>query len=138
MSGVEVISLVAAAGQFIEQTVKIVQLIKEVRGKWRNAPAETQQWIQEIETLKDIAGKVQQISALQTPEVAAILLRCEERSRCLHTLLSAISCEADANLGKKMWAAIIGVAQEGEIKAIFEDLEREKSSLIANIAAANL
>ncbi len=77
MSGVEVVGLVAAAGQFIEQTIKIVKLIQEVRSKWGDGPAEVQQWMQEMETIKGIVGKVQQISALQTPEIAAILSRAK-------------------------------------------------------------
>ncbi|KAK3352520.1 hypothetical protein B0T25DRAFT_542167 [Lasiosphaeria hispida] len=138
MSGVEVIGIVAAAGQFIEQTVKVVQLVQEVRRKSRDAPAEIQQWIQEIETLKDIATEVQRTAALQTPQIEGILRRCDDRSRSLCTILDTISCEADANFGKKTWAAINGVAQEGSIRALFGDLEREKSSLITHITTASL
>jgi len=138
MSGVEIIGIVAAAGQFIEQTVKVVQLVQEVRNKSRNAPAEAQQWIQEIETLRDLATRVQMTTALQTPHIEDILRRCDDHSRNLCTILDTISCEADANLGKKTWAAISGVAQEGKIKALFDNLEREKSSLIAHIGITNL
>lgn len=101
MSGFEVVGLVAAAGQFIEQTVKIVQLVQEVRSKSRNAPAETQKWIQQIEALEYLARKVQGTAALQTSEIGAILGRCDSHSRDLCTVLGDISCEADASFGKK-------------------------------------
>ncbi|KAK3292420.1 uncharacterized protein B0H64DRAFT_365317 [Chaetomium fimeti] len=138
MSGAEVIGIVAAAGQFIEVTLKVIRLVQEVRSKSRNAPAETQQWIQEIETLKDIATVVQRTAALQTPQIEDILRRCDSHSRSLYAILDAISCETDANFGKKTWAAINGVAQEGKIRALFDDLEREKSSLTVYITAAHL
>ena len=138
MAGVEVIGIVAAAGQFIEQTVKVVRLVQEVRSKSRNAPAEIQQWIQEIETLKDIAITVQRTAVLQTPQIEAILQCCGDRSRSLCAILDTISCDEDATFGKKTWSAICGVAQEGKIRALFGDLEREKSSLNAYLANANL
>jgi len=56
MSGFEVIGAVAAAGQFIEQTIAIAKLIHAVRGKVRDAPAEIQQWHDELETLGAIAS----------------------------------------------------------------------------------
>jgi len=52
--------------------------------------------------------------------------------------LEAVSCDADAGIARKTWAAVLGVAQEANIKASFDILEREKSSLVAHISAANL
>ena len=138
MSGVEAIGIIAAAGQFIEQTIKIARLVQAIRNKARDAPAETQQWVEELETLKDIATKVQGTAALQTPQVEKILRRCDTHSRNLLAVLESISYEADASYGEKTWAAINGVAREGKIKDFFGDLEREKSSLTAYIATANL
>jgi len=80
MSGFEVIDAVAAAGQFIEQTIAIAKLIHAVRGKVRDAPAEIQQWHDELETLGAIASRIQATAALQTPQIENILLRCSAHS----------------------------------------------------------
>lgn len=138
MSGFEVLGAVTAAGQFIEQSIKVIQLIKGVHDKVHNAPTEIEKWTQEIETLVDIARKVQRTSVLQTPEIQAILSRCDDRIRNLSDIFNSISWEADASLGKKTWLAFRGVGQEAKIRGIFEDLEREKSSLDIYIGTATL
>ncbi|KAK3312897.1 luciferase-like domain-containing protein [Apodospora peruviana] len=81
---------------------------------------------------------IQKTSALQTPQVERILRRCETHSVELMSILEAISCEMGAGLGTCMWAAINGVAQEGKIKAISDDLEKEKNSLSFYIATVGL
>ncbi|KAK3364002.1 hypothetical protein B0T25DRAFT_597681 [Lasiosphaeria hispida] len=137
MSGVEVVGIVAAVGQFVEQTVKVVQLVQAVRRKSRGAPAEIQQWIQEIETLKDIATEVQRTAALQTPQIERILRRCDGHSRSLCPFSTPSPTKRTPITARRRGRPLTVFRKRaalGRSSAIW----REKSSLITHITTANL
>ncbi|RFN48575.1 hypothetical protein FIE12Z_7155 [Fusarium flagelliforme] len=46
----EVVGLIAASGQFIEESIKIIKIARAARDKYRDAPKETDNWQQQVES----------------------------------------------------------------------------------------
>ncbi|KAH8808657.1 ankyrin repeat-containing domain protein [Xylogone sp. PMI_703] len=129
MSGFEVLGAVAAAGQFLEQGITLVKLVRALYDQVQNAPEELSQRCEELRDFNSIVADIKSKQRLQTTEIAAIICRATERGEQLTALLGSISFEPDANIGKKTWKALVGLNLEKDIFNLLADLEREKSSL---------
>jgi len=137
MSGFEIVGAVAAAGQFIEQSTKVIGLIKAIIDHVRGAPAEIAQLTEEIEALQQIAIDIKASKGPHSPTTDKVLRRCEDHVKALRKILEKISCDLDAGILKKTWQAVRGVYSEDDIRAIIDKIEREKTLLIADISVRN-
>lgn len=134
----EVVGVVAAAGQFIVQSTKILLFIKDVHDKVQGAPAELKVWRQEIEELQKLVSNVQSSPALQVSNIKPIVDNCNAISDSLCEIFGKLDFDATDRLGRKTWKAIRGLAKEEQIHALFSQIERFKLTLNTQIAVVNL
>lgn len=130
MSGFETLGAIAAAGQFIAQSIKLFRFIDTVRSHLKDAPAEIQERLERLESFASIAKQVQNNESLQTPEAAKVLLRCEKHIQKLQSSLEAIKFKAEDPVSQKTWRTLCGLREEAEIIQMFAKLEQEQSLLL--------
>lgn len=136
MSGFEIIGVVAASGQFLEQGMRVVRLIDSVIDKVKNAPDELKALRGHIGTLNAIAQDVERSMRSQggrdqdrEREIAAVLGRCRAYTVELEGVLQSFDFEHSDRLGHKTQRAILALVREPDVVEILKNIEREKSSL---------
>ncbi|KAJ4013730.1 hypothetical protein NW766_005969 [Fusarium irregulare] len=133
----EVVGLVAASGQFIEESIKIIKIAKAARDKYRDAPKEIESWQQQVENLQKLVESIPP-SLRDVKEITSTVDRCKAISNSLlHTFDSLQFSESDS-FRHKTWRAAVSLLKEGEIRSLFTELEQLKSSLSLHIAIKNL
>ena len=130
MSGFEVIGAVAAAGQFLEQGIKVVRIIRKLHDQVQN-PMFRQQ-CEKLEEFNKLATRIQSLKSksLQMDEIAGILVRGTQITSQLAKLFEEITPEPNAGLVERTWKAVGGLTREAAIQELFQKIESEKSSLI--------
>ncbi|KAF4637077.1 hypothetical protein G7Y89_g980 [Cudoniella acicularis] len=137
MDPLTLLGAVAAASQFVEQGIKITQLLRELYSKVQEAPEHVRKQIVHIEQLIDIAGLIIQNPSLQKDSVASILGTCLRQAVDIQNLLKRVSvADKDGRL-KKTQKSFVAVMKEKELGVLFEGLEREKSALALCIQESN-
>ncbi|RSL68331.1 hypothetical protein CEP54_002836 [Fusarium duplospermum] len=153
------LAIATATTQFTEQTVKIVRLCKKVYEKVQDGPEEVRVWRSELEQLRALVEETQRSPALNgrildnsahgTPAFGsptpgsdqAILSTTIQHCTAVSTDLCAIFDRFDFDhadpLGRKTWKAIGGLAKESDIRDLFAQLERLKSTLSLQIQIIN-
>lgn len=138
MSGFEVIGAVAAAGQFVEQGIKIVKLVKSVYGQLEDAPGQIQQRSERLRDLISIAERIEQTKALQTTEAESILNRCRAHAAQLLSKLESIDFNRNDSFGKKAMRAVGGVMEEEDVLKLVDTLDKELTPLGLLVSSHNL
>jgi hypothetical protein len=119
----------AAASQLLQQGSETTKFVYDLYPEVQHAPEFIRKQVVQIEQLIDLARLVIQNLSLQTPLAASILstcLRCVEKFR---GILTKIAVTPKDGLLKEFQKAFTTMVDEREILALFENLEREKSSL---------
>ncbi|KAH7198799.1 uncharacterized protein B0J16DRAFT_379244 [Fusarium flagelliforme] len=91
----EVVGLIAASGQFIEESIKIIKIARAARDKYRDAPKETDNW--------------------QQQDIVSTLDRCKAISNSLLHTLDAIQFSESDSFRHKTWRAAVSFLKEEEI-----------------------
>lgn len=138
MSGFEVIGAVAAAGQFVEQGIKIVKLVESVYNQFEDAPALIQQRSERLGDFILIAERIARTKALQTTEAESILNRCRAHAAKLRSKLESTDFNDNDSLGKKARRAIGGVMEEEAVLKLFDTLDKELTPLGLLVSSHNL
>ncbi|GKU22155.1 unnamed protein product [Fusarium langsethiae] len=135
---VEVVGLVAAGGQFIEQSVKIIKLSKKVRDRYKDAPKEIEGWQRQIESLQKVIKTVCQSPSLQIRDVSSTINQCKSVSDFLLDVFNKIQFSSSDSFGQRTWRVAISFTKEEEIGALFNQLEQLKSTLDIQIGIIHL
>lgn len=143
------LAIATATTQFAEQSVKIVRLCKKVYDKVQDGPKEVQAWRSELEQLQALVEGIQNSPALNSS--AHVVPPSRNGQAIVETIQSCTSVSADLcaifdrfdfhdsdPVGRKTWKAIGGLAKESEIKNLFAQLERLKSTLILHMQTVDL
>jgi hypothetical protein len=128
-----IVGAAATSAQLLEQAFKITQLVYEVYSKIRKAPAFVAERLDHIEQLIGIAKVIQQSAALQTNEIAAALNVCLDKTRKIHLKLKEALPGDNDKRWHRMKKSLVVVFQKNDFVTLFEDLDREKASLILAI-----
>ncbi|KAJ3543358.1 hypothetical protein NM208_g3618 [Fusarium decemcellulare] len=134
----EVIGIVAASGQFLEQSIKIVNLSKRLLDQIQDAPRDIAAWREELLGLQKLVAAIETSPALQVDDLEPIINKCKSVSNVLSEIFASIYFDSANSFGHKTWKAIGGLAKESEIKDLFGKIERLKSTLGDRIAVINL
>jgi hypothetical protein len=134
----EVVGLVAAGGQFIEQSVKIIKLSKKVRDRYKDAPKEIEGWQRQIESLQKVIKTVCQSPSLQIRDVSSTINQCKSVSDSLLDIFNKIQFSSSDSFGQRTWRVAISFTKEEEIGALFNQLEQLKSTLDIQIGIIHL
>ncbi|RMJ09779.1 hypothetical protein CDV36_010602 [Fusarium kuroshium] len=137
------LAIATATTQFTEQTIKVVRLCKKVYEKVQDGPEEVRVWRSELEQLRALVEEIQHSPALGSPalENDQVILSTIQHCTAVSTGLCAIFDRFDFDhsdpLGRKTWKAIGGLAKESDIRDLFTQLERLKSTLSLQIQVIN-
>ncbi|KAH7198798.1 uncharacterized protein B0J16DRAFT_298485 [Fusarium flagelliforme] len=135
----EVIGLIAAGGQFVEQSVKLIKLARSTREKYRDTPKEIENWQQQLESLQKIVDSIRQTPSLHNAdEVKSTVDRCNTISNFLLQTFDTIHFTESDSFRHKTWRAAVSILKEEEIRSSFSELEQLKTSLSLHIAIKNL
>lgn len=145
----DALAIATATTQFIEQTVKVVQLCKKVYEKVQDGPEEVRAWRSELEQLQTLVEEIQRSpalngsSALGSPTtggestIIKTIQSCASVSTDLCSIFDRFDFQDSDPIGRKTWKAIGGLAKESDIRALFVRLERLKSTLALQIQVVN-
>lgn len=134
----EIVGILAASGQFLEQSIKIISISRKLYQNIQETPKDVQAWRQEIEHLQQLVITIEESPALQVDELKPILDQCQATSDALLEILGQIDFNKTDSVGRKTWKAVGGLTREAEIQDLFGQIERLKSTLSARIAVLNL
>ena len=107
----------------------MTKFICELYSKVQDAPESIRKQVMQIEQLTDLARLIIQNTSLQTASVASILSTCMRTATQVQGILKKVSATTKDGQLKKVQKALTAVMKEKEILALFNNLEREKSSL---------
>ncbi|KAI8686738.1 NACHT domain-containing protein [Fusarium sp. Ph1] len=134
----ETIGIIAACGQFVEQSVKIIRFSKQVHDKFRDAPAEIDAWRQQIQGLGKLVAAVEASPALQVEDLRPTVKQAKAVGDKLLRIFEGIDFEKNDGFGHKSWRIVGGFLKENEIGDLFREIERLKSLLGDQIAVINI
>lgn len=129
----EIVGLVAASGQFLEESIKIVKLSKALYDKVQDAPEEIELWRSQINRLQELVTDVRDSPTLHTAQINATIEDCEKVGHRLCQIFDRLDFDTTDPLGRKTWRAIRGLANEDEIRDLFSQIEHLKTTLIAQM-----
>jgi superfamily I DNA and/or RNA helicase len=132
----EAIGIIAASGQFVEQSIKIFKLSKRVQNKFVDAPDELEDWRNELESLQRIVDRILKTPALHTDNLEHIVTQCKRISEKLLDLFCNIDFEESDSFALKSWRVAVSLAKEEEIRELFTKLERWKLTLSTEITSS--
>ncbi|KAM6525514.1 hypothetical protein FALCPG4_011053 [Fusarium falciforme] len=149
----DALAIATATTQFTEQTIKVVRLCKKIYDKVQDGPEEVRAWRSELEQLQTLVeeiqcspvlnGQVLGSSAHGTPALGSdpTIIKTIQSCTSVSTDLCAIFDRFDFHdsdpVGRKTWKAIGGFAKEPDIRDLFTQLERLKSTLALQIQIVN-
>jgi hypothetical protein len=120
----------AAASQFFEQGIKIAKFLVELYTK-SQAPDFIQKEVAQIEQLVKISRVVQENKSLQKEDlIASSLASCSRTAAKFLGFLSKYMVTDEDGKIKTVQKVFSVMLKEKEIAQYYDDLEREKSSLI--------
>lgn len=134
----ETIGIVAACGQFVEQSVKIIRFSKQIHDKFQDAPAEIDAWRQQIQGLEKLVAAVEASPALQVEDLKPTVEQAKAAGEKLLRIFERIDFEKDDGFGHKSWRVVGGFLKEDEISNLFKEIERLKALLGDQIAVINM
>ena len=126
---ITILGAAVAASQLLQQGFQITRFICELYSKVQDAPESIRKQVMQIEQLIDLARLILQNPSLQTASVASILSTCLRSAAEVQEILKKIYATTKDGQLKKVRIALMVVMKEKEILALFNSLEREKSSL---------
>ncbi|KAI8717322.1 NACHT domain-containing protein [Fusarium sp. LHS14.1] len=134
----DALAIATATTQFIEQTVKVAQLCKKVYDKVQEGPEELRAWRLELEQLQTLVEEIQRSPAFRKDwAVIGAIQSCTAVSVNLCAIFDRFDFHDSDPVGRKTWKAIGGLAKEPDIRDLFSQLERLKSTLTLQIQISN-
>ncbi|KAL2683142.1 hypothetical protein Neosp_007609 [[Neocosmospora] mangrovei] len=150
----DALAIATATTQFTEQTIKVVRLCKKIYDKVQDGPEEVQAWRSELEQLQTLVEEVQRSPALNgqvlgssafgspthgsEPTIIKTIQSCTSVSTDLCAIFDRFDFHDSDTVGRKTWKAIGGLAKESDIRDLFSQLERFKSTLALQMQIINL
>jgi hypothetical protein len=135
MDPLSLLGAVAAASQLVAQGIQITFILSDLCLKAKEAPDTIRKQTAQVEQLINLARLIIQTPSLQKDSIASVLGTClRTAEQCLASLKKEFMTDKDGKLKKaqKLFSALL---KEKEIGRVFDDLEKEKTSLILCITA---
>ena len=124
------LNTVAASSQIGGQLVTACCALYGIYRKVKDAPSTIQEQAKQLDQLASVAGKVNQNPKLQTDLVASILGSCLLQVQELQLLLEERLPSKECQTIKRLQKALVAVATEKKVKALFQQLDSGKVSLM--------
>ncbi|KAJ4208549.1 hypothetical protein NW767_001656 [Fusarium falciforme] len=149
----DALAIATATTQFTEQTIKVVRLCKKIYDKVQDGPEEVRAWRSELEQLQTLVEEIQRSLVLNgqvlgssvhgtpalgsDPTIIKTIQSCTSVSTDLCAIFDRFDFHDSDPVGRKTWKAIGGLAKESDIRDLFTQLERLKSTLALQIQIVN-
>jgi hypothetical protein len=136
MSGVEILGIIASAGQVAQYGLIFIALVSAMYEKIKDAPGAIEQQLGKIKQLLSITEHIQQTSRHRNPTVHAHIESIHLEARKLAAILEGLSEQYNRHSIKGYFQILKG-REEKRICAIFDTLEKAKSDLTLCITGCN-
>jgi len=136
MSGVEILGIIASAGQVALYGLQFIAFLSKIPEKIKDSPGEIEQHLGDIQQLLGITEDIQQTTYPQNPIVLTNLDYIHCQAKHLATVLDNILRKHSKTSIKAYWQILRG-REEKQISAIFDNLEKAKSALTLYIVSSN-
>ena len=120
----------AVASQLLQQGANITKFLWDLYSKMKDSPAANRRQTIQIEQLLDLSRLFLQNASLQTDSVASILGTCLLQAQQFQQVLKKVAVTSSDGQLKTLKKSFEAVMKEREIVQLFDNLEREKSSLM--------
>ena len=120
----------AAASQLLQQGANITKFLWDLYSKMKDSPAANRRQTIQIEQLLDLSRLFLQNASLQRDSVASILGTCLLQAQQFQQVLKKVAVTSSDGQLKTLKKSFEAVMKEREIVQLFDNLEREKSSLM--------
>ncbi|KAH8804569.1 hypothetical protein F5884DRAFT_901728 [Xylogone sp. PMI_703] len=137
MSGAEVLGVVAAVSQLAAYIFKVAQDLKEVKDLYEQWPAHVQNFLDQLDSLRDTIVPIEHNPHLQTRVVEDILARISKSVGDIKDLLQPFF--SDLSQGRvRRSIHLLAIKRTGKlVNKKFAELETEKSSLTLLISGSS-
>ncbi len=130
MDPLSILGATAAASQLLQQGANITKFLWGLYSKMKDSPATIRRQIIQIEQLLDLSRLFLQNPSLQTDSVASILGTCLLQTQQFQRILKEVAVTDSHSRFKTLKKSFEAMMKEKEIVQLFDNLEREKSSLM--------
>ena len=137
MSGIEIVGLLASAGQLLSYSFKITRSLNEIYQRVQDAPKRISQLSIQIKQLINTTQLIQERQVLQTALVLTHINATLVQAESLCTILEQLTEDYSRGSIRRYWK-ILTATKEKEILANFDRLEKEKSALHLCISVAQI
>jgi hypothetical protein len=127
---ISILGAFAASSQLIDQGFKITKFILQIYSDIQNAPVLVSTRFRQIEQLIGVSKLIQQMPVLQSREVADVLSTCYDKATIVLFKLKQLLSGAEDRRWQKLKNSLATIMQKKDLGGLFDDLEREKSTLI--------
>ncbi|KAF4471987.1 hypothetical protein FALBO_1092 [Fusarium albosuccineum] len=132
------LAIATATTQFLEQSIKVGRLCKNIYDKVKDGPEEILSWKRELDGLQSLAERIQNSPALRAnAQIGETIQSCIAASDELLVIFNRFDFGHEDSIVRKTWKAIGGLAKESEIRELFSRIERLKRTLTLQIELSN-
>lgn len=124
----------AAAGQFAEQLITVIVSVIEFYNKVKDAPETTRQQLLHINQLGGICRLILQNPALQHASIASVLRTCLAQVQDIQQQLWVVVTNKNDDRVDKIKKALMAAMKDKKFDKLFEELEKQKATLLLCIA----
>lgn len=124
-SGLEVLGAVAAASQLVEQVVKIVTLVNDIR----DAPKDVLEHIESLSRLTAVAEGIKLNPSYQSTQTAEILASINIKTTDLVAILNKANVSPADNKSNAIRKAVFATWKDERIITALDQIERDKNTL---------
>jgi len=133
----EAIGIIASASQLVEYSLKVVSAIAEALHTLKYAPETLQGKLEQVLRLKEAADAIRSNCHLHTELIHGHLEATIARAESLHTIILSVTLDyTTGSFQRRLWKAILKKGEKTLLRA-FDNLEREKLSLLLCIQIAS-
>ncbi|KAH8714804.1 hypothetical protein GQ44DRAFT_775971 [Phaeosphaeriaceae sp. PMI808] len=130
MAGVEIIGVLASAGQLFHYSLAIINSLHAFYERAQRNPEQYQRQVDQLTELTHTVNLIKDTESLDTPLVLKLLQAILARIRSLDRILEQCLRDKQSRTKTRLWKAIWTARREGEIQKEFNSIEEVKSSLL--------
>jgi len=130
MAGVEVIGVLASAGQLIHYSFALINSLRAFYERVHTNPERYQRQVDQLTGLVNTVDLIRETESLNTSLISSYLQAILARIQSLDQLLKQCLRDAQARTRIRLWKGLWTAKREDEIQKEFDGLQEIKSSLV--------
>ena len=130
MAGVEVIRVLASAGQLLHYSFALINSLHDFYERVHTSPERYQRQVDQLTRLANTVDLIRETESLDTPLISSYLQAILTRIKNLDQLLTQCLRDAQARTRIRLWKSLWTARREDKIQKEFDGLQEVKGSLV--------